>query len=296
MGADGTLTWRELLDETALRIGAKPQARWLCEEASGYSADEFRDVLDTQATERCVAHLDAMVARVLSGEPLQYVLGHWAFRTLDLMVDPRVLIPRPETELIVDIVKEMIFDPPRTQVRARDRRRVVVDLGTGSGAIGLAVAAESPRDSVTVWLTDESEDALAVARANVAGLGARASVVRLAIGNWFAALPDEIRGEVDVIVSNPPYIADGDPEVEKLVELNEPRGALFAGPEGLDDIRQIVESATEWLRSDGSLVIEIGYKQGEQATSIAKDAGFHDVEIRKDLSGRDRFLICRLKG
>ena len=95
MGADGTVTWRELLEETAAVVGARNEARWLCEEASGYFGSEFHEVLDEAATKRSVAHLDAMVARVRTGEPLQYVLGHWSFRELDLMVDPRVLIPRP---------------------------------------------------------------------------------------------------------------------------------------------------------------------------------------------------------
>ena len=202
MRADGTVTWRELLEETAAVVGARNEARWLCEEASGYFGSEFHEVLDEAATKRSVAHLDAMVARVRSGEPLQYVLGHWSFRELDLMVDPRVLIPRPETELIVDLAKKAMS--------ADAHGAIAVDLGTGSGAIGLALAMELPRGSAEIWITDSSRDALEVASANLAGLGVRGNNVHVALGDWYEALPNAIRGRVALIVSNPPYIAAGD--------------------------------------------------------------------------------------
>jgi len=152
-----------------------------------------------------------------SGEPLQYVLGSWAFRSLELMVDPRVLIPRPETEQVVEVALGEI---------RRHRRPVVADLGTGSGAIALSVVAEVA--GAQVWATDTSEAALAVARANLAGLaGMAATRVRLARGSWFSALPAELRGRLSVVVSNPPYVADA--EVASLpaeVAEWEPREAL----------------------------------------------------------------------
>ncbi len=288
MRADGTVTWRELLEETAAVVGARNEARWLCEEASGYFGSEFHEVLDEAATKRSVAHLDAMVARVRTGEPLQYVLGHWSFRELDLMVDPRVLIPRPETELIVDLAKKAMSSDAHGAI--------AVDLGTGSGAIGLALAMELPRGSAEIWITDSSRDALEVASANLAGLGVRGNNVHVALGDWYEALPDSIRGRVALIVSNPPYIAAGDSEVEKIVSDYEPHGALFAGSTGLEDLTVIINGSRDWLSPNGALVVEIGHRQGSEAKRLATEAGFEDVTIQRDLAGKDRFLTARLKG
>jgi release factor glutamine methyltransferase len=288
MRADGTVTWRELLEETAAVVGARNEARWLCEEASGYFGSEFHEVLDQAVTKRSVAHLDAMVARVRTGEPLQYVLGHWSFRELDLMVDPRVLIPRPETELIVDLAKKAMS--------ADAHGAIAVDLGTGSGAIGLALAMELPRGSAEIWITDSSRDALEVASANLAGLGVRGNNVHVALGDWYEALPHVIRGRVALIVSNPPYIAAGDSEVEKIVSDYEPHGALFAGSTGLEDLTVIINGSREWLSPNGALVVEIGHRQGSEAKRLATEAGFADVTIHQDLTGKDRFLTARLKG
>ena len=288
MRADGTVTWRELLEETAAVVGARNEARWLCEEASGYFGSEFHEVHDEAATKRSVAHLDAMVARVRTGEPLQYVLGHWSFRELDLMVDPRVLIPRPETELIVDLAKKAMS--------ADAHGAIAVDLGTGSGAIGLALAMELPRGSAEIWITDSSRDALEVASANLAGLGVCGNNVHVALGDWYEALPNAIRGRVALIVSNPPYIAAGDSEVEKIVSDYEPHGALFAGSTGLEDLTVIINGSREWLSPNGALVVEIGHRQGSEAKRLATEAGFEDVTIHQDLAGKDRFLTARLKG
>jgi release factor glutamine methyltransferase len=288
MRADGTVTWRELLEETAAVVGARNEARWLCEEASGYFGSEFHEVLDQAVTKRSVAHLDAMVARVRTGEPLQYVLGHWSFRELDLMVDPRVLIPRPETELIVDLAKKAMS--------ADAHGAIAVDLGTGSGAIGLALAMELPRGSAEIWITDSSRDALEVASANLAGLGVRGNNVHVALGDWYEALPHVIRGRVALIVSNPPYIAAGDSEVEKIVSDYEPHGALFAGSTGLEDLTVIINGSREWLSPNGALVVEIGHRQGSEAKRLATEAGFADVTIHQDLTGKDRFLTARLRG
>ncbi len=159
--------------------------------------------------------VDEMVARRAKGEPLQYVLGRWGFRTLDLMVDRRVLIPRPETEVVAGLA-----------IDALPTSGVLVDLGTGSGAIALSAAAERWPD-VEVWATDASAEALAVARANLAGLGRRGAVVRLVEGDWFVALPHELRGHVDVLVSNPPYVAATDPLAHRggrLGTRRRPRG------------------------------------------------------------------------
>ena len=276
----GAVTWRTLLNETIEVLGERPQARWICETACGLDGDEFLAELDEPATERMVAQLDAMVARYRAGEPLAYVMGHWSFRTIELMVDRRVLIPRPETEMVAGRALELARG-------VADQRRVV-DLGTGSGAIGLSLAAELPLTGTEVWLTDYSTDAVDVARANAIGLGRAAANVRVVHGSWFDALPVDIRGEIDVVVSNPPYIADGDPEVAESVLEYEPHTALFAGDDGLDDVRTIARDARDWLRSGGWLVMEIGYQQGDAVKALFEGFGFVDVAIANDLTGRPR--------
>ena len=277
------MNWRELLAETTATVGERPAARWLCEVASG--ADRLEDVLDEPATRRMVAHLDVMCARYAAGEPLAYVLGRWGFRHLDLLVDERVLIPRPETEVVAGVAIDL--------ARAVPRPVVVADLGTGSGAIGLSVAGELPVDGVTVWVTDVSADALDVARANLAGLGRKGANVRIAAGSWFDALPVDVAP--DVVVSNPPYVADGSPDVDPSVRDWEPHGALFAGPEGLDAIRLLVAGATGRIRPGGWLVLEIGADQGPAVAALLTSAGYADVEIRPDLTGRDRVAVGRVR-
>jgi release factor glutamine methyltransferase len=281
----GAVTWRTLLNETIEVLGERPQARWICETACGLDGDEFLAELDEPATERMVAQLDAMVARYRAGEPLAYVMGHWSFRTIELMVDRRVLIPRPETEVVAARALEL--------ARGVAGQRRVVDLGTGSGAIGLSLAAELPIMGTEVWLTDYSTDAVDVARANAIGLGRAAANVRVCHGSWFEALPVDVRGEIDVVVSNPPYIADGDAEVAESVLEYEPHTALFAGDDGLDDVRTIARDARDWLRSGGWLVMEIGYQQGDAVKALLEGFGFVDVAIANDLTGRPRIAEAR---
>jgi release factor glutamine methyltransferase len=273
------VTWRELFVDTRTRVGDEPAARWLCEEASG--ADVLEEVLGQPATRRMVVQLDAMVARYLAGEPLAYVLGHWSFRHIDLAVDRRVLIPRPETEITAGVAIEL--------ARSLPRPITVADLGAGSGAIGLALADELPIDGVTVWVTDASADALAVARANLAGLGRPARNVRVAAGSWFDALPAGTL--LDLAVANPPYIAEGSPDVAESVREWEPRRALFAGADGLDAIRAIVAAAPRWIRAGGWLVLEIGADQGDRVRHLLRRAGFARVDIRQDLAARDRVAV-----
>lgn len=280
---DGTVPWRELLAETVMLLDDAQHARWICETATSSTPDEFRQLLTEPAGERAVAHLDAMVARARSGEPIQYVLGSWAFRRLDLAVDARVLIPRPETEMVAEVAIGLAatFGPMRS----------VLDLGTGSGAIGLSMADELPIVGTSVWLTDASADALAVATANLAGIGRAAQNVRIAKGSWFAALPD--RERFDVIVSNPPYVAAGSAEAERIVTEWEPSTALFAGPDGLDDLRLIVSDAPSWLSPGGWLVVEHGHDQGDAVSTLLRSSGFVDVETRQDLAGLDRVGLGR---
>ncbi len=287
---DERITWGELLGVTSAELGSEKEARWLCEHASGMNGSEFADARDEVVSERCGVALRAMIARRLTGEPLQYVMKRWAFRHLDVLVDNRVLIPRPETEVVVqtalDLAHEMIG---KTKSKLR-----VADLGTGSGAIGLSLASELPRGSTEVWLTDLSADALEVARANLAGLGLIDGDVRIVQGSWFAALPSELKNSFDLIVSNPPYIAVYDPSVELSVRDYEPHLALFAGSDGLDACREIVSYAGEWLAEDGWLVLEIGHRQGDAVRELLTQNSFKQTEIRQDLAGLDRIALAKI--
>lgn len=282
----GSITWRALWQETAAVLGDRTHARWICETAAAATADEFLTVLDDAPTVRMVGHLDAMVARRRTGEPLQYVVGQWSFRRLDLAIDRRVLIPRPETELVAEVALEL--------AGAVHPTRTVVDLGTGSGAIGLALADELPIVGTTVWLTDASPDALDVAGANLAGIGRCAQNVRIAAGSWFDALPADLRA--DVIVSNPPYVAVGAADLDANVGEWEPSEALFAGADGLDDIRLLVAGAPAYLVAGGALVLEIGADQGSAVRALLVGAGYEQVEIRADLAGHDRIAVARRPG
>jgi len=304
---EGTVSWRQLLAEAERRLGEAAEdptseghrsidpattgvdARRIVERASGFEGAEWVLGLDEAATQRGVHFFDLMLERRLTGEPLQYVLGQWGFRTLDLMVDRRVLIPRPETEVVVEAALGEL-DRVAAQATSAGRAPTVVDLGTGSGAIALSIAVEHPH--AEVWATDASADALAVARANLAGIGRAATRVRLAEGDWFAALPDELRGTIDLLVSNPPYVADGDP-LPPVVEEWEPAAALRSGPDGLDDLATIVLDGHEWLAPGGAVVVELDPRQVPAVEVLARTAGFTAMAVVPDLSGRHRAVVAR---
>ena len=287
---EGTISWRELLAEATARFGraglphGAADARRVVEEAAGVSPADLLLVLDELVTERAMARYDDMVLRREAGEPLQYVLGSWSFRTLDLMVDRRVLIPRPETEQVVEVALGEL-----DLLGGRLRPTTVVDLGTGSGAIGLSIAAERVR--TTVWLTDVAEDALAVARANITGLGRAGARVRAVAGSWFAALPDDLHHSVELLVTNPPYVATT-AELPAEVRDWEPAGALWSGKDGLDDLRVLLAGAGEWLVDDGVFVSELSPEQADAALELAARS-FHETRVDADLTGRDRTLVAR---
>ena len=279
------LSWRAVLAETATRLSSETEARWICEQASGARGADWWAIVDESVTVLLRRAVEDMVVRRVAGEPIQLVLGVWGFRGLDLMVDRRVLIPRPETELVVDVALEVL---------ASRTRACVVDLGTGSGAIALSIVAERPVGTVEMWACDLSSDALHVAAANLAGIDSRKGrSVRLRAGSWFDALPAELAGSIDLIVSNPPYIAATDSALDSAVVRWEPHAALFAGVDGLDCYRTIVEDAPSWLRSDGVMVLEIGSTQTEAVRSLADAAGFRSFEARRDLAGLDRVAVLR---
>lgn len=295
-------TWRELQREVEATVGAM-EARWIVETVSGLRGAELFTSHDESAPVGAAARIEAMVLRRAAGEPLQYVLGDWEFLGIDVFVDPRVLIPRPETEVTAQVAIESAAAlGARRGLPVRRGRGpwavapsefTVVDLGTGSGAIALALAAELP--DAEVWATDVSEDALAVARANVAGAGSIATRIRLAHGDWFGALPDHLRGRVRVAVANPPYIAAHEAEsLPPEVADHEPRLALVSGPTGLEAIERITREAPEWLEPEGVLVVEIAPHQSDAAVEIARSAGFAQARVERDLTARDRVLVARV--
>ena len=209
--------------------------------------------------------LKQAVLRRLAGEPVAYIIGHKEFYGLDLQVDARVLVPRPDTETLVDWALELLAPQPSARV---------VDLGTGSGAIALAL--KHSRPTLQVQAVDWSPGALEVAQGNAQRLNLEVDFHQ---GSWLAGIP----GPLDVIVSNPPYIRDDDEHLPAL--RHEPRQALTAGVDGLDDIRTIVAQARERLRSGGWLLLEHGYDQSPAVCALLEMAGFTQVQNHNDLAG-----------
>jgi release factor glutamine methyltransferase len=281
-----TTTLRVVLAEAEERVGAV-DARRIVERASGHDGAELTLQLDRPITQREMVFFDRMLERRAAGEPLQYVLGSWGFRTLDLFLDRRVLIPRPETEVVTGVALDELDRAVAARGGAHGR---AVDLGTGSGAIALSIAIERP--GTDVWATDVSADALDIARANLVGLGRPGRRVTLLEGDWFDALPHELRGTFDLVVSNPPYVAAHEP-LPDIVREWEPAGALVPGPTGLEAHARIIAEAQEWLAADGALVLEIGATQAGAVHDLAAAAGFAIVDVHRDLAGRDRAVVAR---
>ncbi|MBV9804959.1 MAG: peptide chain release factor N(5)-glutamine methyltransferase [Solirubrobacterales bacterium] len=214
-----------------------------------------------------VTQFDALVARRAAYEPVAYIVGRKAFRRITLAVDPRVLIPRPETELLVEVGLSL---PARASV---------VDVGTGSGAVALALKDERP--DLSVWATDVSSDALAVARENG---------VRLRLGVEFvqADLLSGVDRSFDAVLANLPYVAAGD-ELPPDVARYEPAGALFAGDDGLDVIRRLIRAA-----GDTPLVaLEVGFDQAQAVAGLLAEARTNSIEILRDLAGHERVVVGR---
>ena len=213
----------------------------------------------------------AFCARRKGGEPIAYVTGIREFYGLCFMVTPAVLIPRPETELLVDLALERIAESAPSQV---------LDLGTGSGAVALAIATHRPQAVLTA--ADISESALKIARANAAKL---ILTINLAAGDWYEAVADQ---RFDLIVANPPYIAHGDPHLGEGDLRFEPGGALCDGSDGLASIRKIVGGGGNHLAAGGWLLFEHGYDQATVCLELLTGAGFRDVQSWRDLAGIDR--------
>ncbi len=275
-----------------------------------------RDEIDESAARM----LEAMADRRAGGEPLQYVLGSWQFRALDLLVDVRALIPRPETEQVVEVA----LAEARRQVALQpadpgDAPLVVADLGTGTGAIALSIAVElgsppggrpspdrpspdrRPLPPVRVLGTDVDAGALELATANrarVAETHPAAATVELVCGSWFEALPAGLRGRLGLVVSNPPYVSEEewsglDPEVRR-----EPYTALVApagsdGTPGFAGVETVVSGAFEWLAPAAAVVVELAPHHAPVAAALARRSGYGDVRVEADLAGRPRAVVAR---
>jgi release factor glutamine methyltransferase len=218
----------------------------------------------------------ALCARRARGEPIAYLLGEKEFYGRSFTVSPSVLVPRPETELLVQLVLQRLQDlrAPR-----------VLDLGTGSGCIAITLALECP--AATVLAVDRSAGALEIARINAERLGARVAFLQ---GDWY----DSIDGRFDLIVANPPYVADADPHLHDL--QHEPQQALVAGRDGLDDLRRIIFGAPAHLKPGRWLAVEHGHDQGARVRQLFASAGFDAIETHRDLAGVERVCSGMLPG
>jgi release factor glutamine methyltransferase len=226
-----------------------------------------------------LARFARLVERRAEREPLQHLTGRAGFRTIDLAVGPGVFVPRPETE----VVAQLAIDAVRGM-----QSPVVVDLATGSGAIALAVAAEVPAASVIG--VERNPAALAWAQRNLAELAL--SNARIVEGDLADALPD-LDGQVDVVISNPPYIPDGMIPRDPEVRLHDPADALFGGPDGLDPMRAVVATAARLLKPGGLLVVEHGEHQGAEVRALLPDPAWRDAATHRDLTDRDRATTAR---
>jgi release factor glutamine methyltransferase len=257
---------------------AAVDAAWLVAHVLGCKRLDLFLQHERPLTEQQLAPLRVAVRRRAKREPLQYILGTVPFHQAQLAVRPGVLIPLPETEDLVDRLVRLAVDTPPTHI---------ADLGTGSGAIAIALARALP--TVRVFAVDCSEEALAVARANCAANGVADRVTVLA-GSWYTPLPHP----VDWVVSNPPYLTDEEwataaPEVRQF----EPRGALVAGDRGLADLQAIIRGACDWLKPGGLLACETGIAQHPALMELATGCGLVDVESVRDIHRRPRFLLAR---
>jgi release factor glutamine methyltransferase len=287
------VTWRQLLDEVTAALGDRLEARRIVEHAARLPSGRLFGHLDDSAPAGAAEEIRAMAMRRRVGEPLQHVVGSWGFRGLEVSVDGRALVPRPETELLVAHALDEWDRVASAAGGSRPGR--AADLGTGSGVIALSLAAE--REHLEVYAVDRSTAALCLAQANLGSLGedARARVHFLE-GDWFSPLPARLLGQLALVVSNPPYVAAGEwPALEPVVRDHDPYDALVSGATGLEAIEHIVAEAPRWLAPAGALVLELAPHQREAVLALVSAAGkaYSSASVADDLAGRARILVAR---
>ena len=256
-------------------------AELLLEHVTGLSRTQFRAAPERELPVQAAWSFQQLVKRRMQGEPIAYIRGQQEFWSLLFEVTPAVLIPRPETELLVERALAHIDVTSSASL---------LDLGTGSGAIALAIANE--RASTQITAVDQSPEALAVATRNAARL--QTPRVRFVQSNWYGALDLSMR--FDIIVSNPPYIASDDPELQPNVRRFEPTAALIPGPSGLEALRAIVAGAPHHLSAHGWLMLEHGWKQSPYVRDLLVRSGFAHVRSHADLAGHERVTEAQIGG
>jgi release factor glutamine methyltransferase len=276
-------TAHDLLTQAAADLAAISDspaldAELLLAHVLGKSRSVFRAMPELEISMTDSQHYSALINRRKNREPVAYIVGHKEFWTLDLLVNQHTLVPRPETELLVETALGLFDEHEKIQA---------ADLGTGSGAIALSLASERPHWQIDA--VDISQNALQVASNNAQRLGIRN--VSFYEGCWLTALPAR---QYQLIVSNPPYISEAEwPEYQAALAA-EARSALVSGADGLDAIRAITVNASQYLTAGGYLLLEHGYAQGAAVRAILEEAGFHKIHTLVDLAGLDRATLGRL--
>lgn len=257
---------------TARRAIGAVEARILLAHMLGKDQAHIASYPDAPLSAEQAAAFEAVVDRRARGEPVAYLTGRREFYGLDFCVSPSVLIPRPETELLVELALERI---------PLEEARRVLDLGTGSGCIAISIAHQRPH--ARIFAVERSCGALAVARKNASRLGV--DNVSFAEGDWFESVAER---QFDLIVSNPPYVAEGDPHLAQGDLRFEPQSALIAGADGLAAIRDLIARAGRHLAQGGVLLVEHGYDQGPACRALLQAAGFREIGTWRDLAGHER--------
>jgi release factor glutamine methyltransferase len=281
--ADGNTSVAELLRASTQMLkgssqSARLDAELLLAHALGWDRSRLYGDADSQVRGEVAEHFLSLVEQRRAGRPVAQMLGSREFWSIKLSVTPDTLVPRPETELLVECCLNLL---------EKDQPARVLELGTGTGAVAIALATERPK--LEIVATDFSEPALAVARYNAASYGLERIDFRF--GDWFSPVAGE---RFDLVVSNPPYVTDQEWMLRKFELGYEPAMALRAGRDGLMAIRKIVEAAPGYLAPDGWLIVEHGFRQGPAAARLFAEAGFTSITTYRDLPGRPRVTEGRL--
>jgi len=272
---DETLAW---LTQKLPAEEAKLEAELLLQRALGVNRTYLRSHPETELSPAQHAQLMAWLTQRLTGEPLAYILGDAEFYGLTLSVSPAVLIPRQDTELLVDAALDLIPESPPLRV---------LDMGTGSGAIAISIATHRPKAQISAL--DSSSAALTVAQENACAH--KLPAIRFYLSDWFSDLPTQ---SFDLIVSNPPYIENDDDHLSQSSLPFEPAQALSSGKDGLDAIRAIIQQAPNWLADNGWLLIEHGYNQGAAVRALFAQSSFNQVTTHRDYGNNERITMGKI--